>query len=140
MNNIELLAPAGTPEALVAAFSAGADAVYAGLPRFNARERGENFTVENMRQGMECLRQMGQLLGTDHLIYRAAVEGVNQKLNVDVEEAFSSDWIFECFVAEAVIQSLMAGAYVDITDVKNGFKYEHFRDIVCDYAKKYGIV
>ena len=97
-------------------------------------------TVENMRQGMECLRQMGQLLGMDHMIYRAAVEGVNQKLNVDLEEAFSSDWIFECFVAEAVIQSLMTGAYVDITDVKNSFKYEHFRDIVCDYAKKYGIV
>ena len=83
---------------------------------------------------MECLRQMGQLLGMDHMIYRAAVEGVNQKLNVDLEEAFSNDWIFECFVAEAVIQSLMAGSYVDITDVKNSFKYEHFRDIVCDYA------
>ena len=52
MSNIELLAPAGTPEALIAAFSAGADAVYAGLPRFNARERGENFTVENMRQAI----------------------------------------------------------------------------------------
>ena len=52
MKNIELLAPAGTPEALVAAFAAGADAVYAGLPRFNARERGENFTVENMRQAI----------------------------------------------------------------------------------------
>ena len=49
---LELLAPAGTPEALVAAFAAGADAVYAGLPRFNARERGENFTVENMRQAI----------------------------------------------------------------------------------------
>ena len=44
----ELLAPAGNPEALAAAFAAGADAVYAGLPKFNARERGENFTVESM--------------------------------------------------------------------------------------------
>ncbi len=52
MSNIELLAPAGTPEALVAAFAAGADAVYCGLPRFNARERGENFTAENMRQAI----------------------------------------------------------------------------------------
>ena len=52
MSNIELLAPAGTPEALVAAFAAGADAVYAGLPRFNARERGETFTVESMRQAI----------------------------------------------------------------------------------------
>ena len=52
MSKIELLAPAGSPEALAAALAAGADAVYAGLPRFNARERGENFTVENMRQAI----------------------------------------------------------------------------------------
>jgi putative protease len=44
----ELLAPAGTIEAGLAAFDAGADAVYAGLPRFNARERGRNFTLEEL--------------------------------------------------------------------------------------------
>jgi len=32
--------PAGTLEAAITAFDAGADAVYAGLDRFNARERG----------------------------------------------------------------------------------------------------
>ncbi|MBE6380508.1 MAG: U32 family peptidase [Lentisphaerae bacterium] len=52
MSYIELLAPAGSPAALAAALAAGADAVYAGLPRFNARERGENFTVESMRQAI----------------------------------------------------------------------------------------
>ncbi len=52
MSDIELLAPAGSPEALVAALAAGADAVYAGLPRFNARERGENFNAENMHQAI----------------------------------------------------------------------------------------
>ena len=36
----ELLAPAGTLEASITAFDAGADAAYAGLDRFNARERG----------------------------------------------------------------------------------------------------
>jgi len=46
----ELLAPAGSPACALAACDAGADAIYAGLPRFNARERGENFTVESMTQ------------------------------------------------------------------------------------------
>lgn len=44
----ELLAPAGTLESGLAAFDAGADAVYAGLPRFNARERGENCSQEEL--------------------------------------------------------------------------------------------
>ncbi len=60
-------------------------------------------------------------------------------MNTDVEAAFSDDFIFECFVAEAVIQSLKAGAYVDPTDVRNSFKHEHFRNIVLDYCGRYGI-
>ncbi len=43
----ELLAPAGTAASALAAFDAGADAIYAGLDRFNARERGENFSLED---------------------------------------------------------------------------------------------
>jgi putative protease len=39
----ELLAPAGDPLALRAALAAGADAVYLGLQRFNARGRAERF-------------------------------------------------------------------------------------------------
>ncbi len=42
----ELLAPAGTPEAAWAALAYGADAVYAGLPRFSARAEAGNFSAE----------------------------------------------------------------------------------------------
>ncbi len=44
----ELLAPAGNLACALAAYDAGADAVYAGLKRFNARERTENFSQEEM--------------------------------------------------------------------------------------------
>ena len=45
---MELLAPAGNPSAALAAFDAGADAVYCGLHKFNARERSENFTHDEL--------------------------------------------------------------------------------------------
>ncbi len=44
----ELLAPAGNLLAGITAFDAGADAVYAGLSKFNARERSENFSFNDM--------------------------------------------------------------------------------------------
>lgn len=44
----ELLAPAGNALCALAAFDAGADAIYCGLGKFNARERSENFTPETM--------------------------------------------------------------------------------------------
>lgn len=57
---MELLAPAGTPACALAAFDAGADAIYAGLARFNARERGENFTPERMRQIVDYAHRNGR--------------------------------------------------------------------------------
>lgn len=44
----ELLSPAGNADCALAAFDAGADAVYAGLSKFNARERGDNFSAERL--------------------------------------------------------------------------------------------
>jgi len=44
----ELLAPAGSPEALDAAIEAGADAVYFGAGDYNARMRAKNFTDEEL--------------------------------------------------------------------------------------------
>ena len=47
---VELLAPAGSYEALRAAVCAGADAVYLGLGEFNARRNADNFTEEAFAQ------------------------------------------------------------------------------------------
>lgn len=44
----ELLAPAGRPEAFLAALDAGADAVYVGTQQFNARLRAQNFSMEEL--------------------------------------------------------------------------------------------
>jgi len=43
---IELLSPAGSPEAVVAAVQSGANAVYLGLEGFNARSGAKNFTQQ----------------------------------------------------------------------------------------------
>ncbi len=57
---VELLAPAGSPACALAAYDAGADAVYAGLAKFNARERGENFTPRVMAQMIEHAHRIGK--------------------------------------------------------------------------------
>jgi putative protease len=58
--NIELLAPAGSPEALDAAIGEGADAVYLGLKDFNARLRSANFTYSQFEGALRSLRRMGK--------------------------------------------------------------------------------
>ena len=56
----ELLAPAGDWECLKAAVTAGADAVYFGLPAFNARLRAENFTEADLPLVMDYLHARGR--------------------------------------------------------------------------------
>ncbi len=48
----ELLAPAGSPKALEAAILAGADAVYLGTERHNARLSGANFTDDSLQDAV----------------------------------------------------------------------------------------
>ena len=55
----ELLAPAGSPEALEAAFLAGADAVYLGGSRFNARLNAHNFDTPRLREAVAHAHRMG---------------------------------------------------------------------------------
>ena len=45
---VELLAPAGTPDAFYGAVSAGADAVYLAGGKFGARAYADNFTEEQL--------------------------------------------------------------------------------------------
>ena len=56
---VELLAPAGSPECLHAAVTAGAHAVYLGLGDFNARRRADNFTLENLAESCDYAHLRG---------------------------------------------------------------------------------
>src|SRR5271169_6509189 len=53
----ELLAPAGDWECARAAVENGADAIYFGLERFNARMRAQNFTQADLPALMEFLHR-----------------------------------------------------------------------------------
>ena len=55
----ELLAPAGNWDCARAAVENGADAIYFGLDRFNARMRARNFTVTDLPKLMEFLHRRG---------------------------------------------------------------------------------
>jgi putative protease len=55
----ELLSPAGNWECARAAVANGADAIFFGLPRFNARMRADNFTAEDLPELMKFLHSHG---------------------------------------------------------------------------------
>ena len=56
---IELLSPAGSPEAVIAAVQNGADAVYLGMGNFNARRGAKNFTDEEFERAVRYCHVRG---------------------------------------------------------------------------------
>ncbi len=56
----ELLAPAGNLEKLKAAINYGADAVYIGGEEFSLRVAADNFTIDEMKQGIDFAKQKGK--------------------------------------------------------------------------------
>jgi U32 family peptidase len=60
MNKPELLSPAGTLKNLRYAFAYGADAVYAGLPRYSLRVRNNDFLEQNLAVGITEAHRLGK--------------------------------------------------------------------------------
>ncbi|WED24826.1 U32 family peptidase [Vibrio sp. JC009] len=56
-SQFELLAPGGDAESIKAAIVAGADAVYCGLNRFNARNRATNLTLDELNEVVNIAHQ-----------------------------------------------------------------------------------
>src|SRR5512142_3098413 len=62
MKRPELLAPAGTLRNLRYALAYGADAVYAGLPRYSLRVRNNDFDLEHLATGIAEAHACGRKL------------------------------------------------------------------------------
>jgi putative protease len=60
MKQVELLSPAGTIKNMRYAFAFGADAVYAGLPRYSLRVRNNDFLADNLAIGINEAHLLGK--------------------------------------------------------------------------------
>jgi len=60
MKHTELLSPAGTLKNMRYAFAYGADAVYAGQPRYSLRVRNNDFLEDNLAIGINEAHQLGK--------------------------------------------------------------------------------
>ena len=82
MSTPELLAPAGDWPALRAAVASGADAVYFGVDAFNARQRAENFRIDDLPSVMHWLheRQVRGCLTLNVLVFTDELERAAQLL------------------------------------------------------------
>ena len=80
----ELLSPAGNWDCARAAVAAGADAIYFGLPKFNARLRADNFSEADLPELMEYLHKHGVkgFIAMNTLIFTNEIEAAERQLRL----------------------------------------------------------
>ena len=80
----ELLSPAGNWECARAAVANGADAIYFGLPKFNARMRADNFSAEDLPELMSFLHKHGVkgYCAFNVLIFTGELKSAEQQLRL----------------------------------------------------------
>jgi putative protease len=94
----ELLSPAGNWDCARAAVANGADAIFFGLSRFNARLRADNFTEEDLPELMKFLHRHGVkgFVTMNTLIFPAEIEDAARQLL----------WLEACKVDAIIVQDL----------------------------------
>ena len=96
-------------------------------------------SVAQIREGIECFVHIGELLGKDNLFYIGAMEGIDQKMNMEFEKYLADPYTRQAMIPEALVQYIAGGAYVDLSDVQRSFQHPHWVKTVCEYAQKYGL-
>ena len=83
-STLELLSPAGNWDCARAAVVAGADAVYFGLPGFNARLRADNFTAADLPELVGFLHRHGvrAVVTMNTLVFTAELEAAEAQLRM----------------------------------------------------------
>ncbi|BBL72219.1 tRNA 5-hydroxyuridine modification protein YegQ [Methylogaea oryzae] len=82
MRQVELLSPAGTLRNMRYAYAYGADAVYAGLPRYSLRVRNNDFLEDNLAIGIAEAHDLGKqfYLAANVLPHNAKVKSFIQDM------------------------------------------------------------
>ncbi|MDR1630722.1 MAG: helix-turn-helix domain-containing protein [Oscillospiraceae bacterium] len=96
-------------------------------------------TAADMREGLKCFARFGDKVGKENSIYRYAVEGLSEKMHTEIAPMLEDGFLFECLLAETVIQNIIAGYYFDMHEVRLAFSHEKWYAVVQEYAEKYGL-
>ena len=95
--NIEIMAPAGSYESLMAAIQGGADSVYFGVEQLNMRAASSNnFTIDDLRNIVSICKENGlkSYLTVNVVVYDREIEQMHRIIDAAVESGIISSHCF----------------------------------------------
>lgn len=94
--------------------------------------------VEDVITGFSHLEEIGRLFGEKCTFYTAMIDGINEKMNMDVLEYLKDPQTRDVLYAEVLIQGILMGRIVDMDEVEAAFVNRKMVETVRRYLSRTG--
>ena len=99
-----------------------------GVSMFNNRKL---MSIKDVESGFQAIKDVGKYLGKNSYFYIGMVEGINSKMNLDIEELLSTNEHKEALITEVILQGIQDGLYyVDMNEVRSYFIQSRYVDYI----------
>ena len=93
-------------------------------------------SLDTVQEGFRCLEAVGECFGRDSSFYTGMIEGINEKMQFDLEAALKDPMLREVLYAEVLIQGILSGRTVDMEEIDASFKNRKMVDTIRRFQEK----
>ena len=86
--------------------------------------------------GFRNIESIGVLFGEDSTFFTGMIEGINEKMNMDLLTYLKDPQTREVMYAEVLIQGILSGRTVDMDEIEAGFQNKRMVETIRRYAQK----
>ena len=92
--------------------------------------------LEDVKTGFNNIESIGTLFGRNCTFFTAMIEGINEKMNIDILTYLSDPMTREVMYAEVLIQGITLGRTVDLDEIEANFENKHMVETIRRYIAK----
>ena len=92
--------------------------------------------LEDVVTGFQHLEDIGRLFGEDCTFFTGMVEGINEKMNIDLLTYLKDPMSREALYAEVLIQGILSGRTVDMDEIEASFRNRKMVETIRRYIEK----
>ena len=92
--------------------------------------------LEDVITGFQYIESIGKLFGEDCTFFVGMIEGINEKMNIDLLTYLKDPMTREVMYAEVLIQGILSGRTVDLDEIKANFHNEKMVKVIRRYLDK----
>ena len=92
--------------------------------------------LEDIVTGFQYIEDIGKLFGENCTFYTGMIEGINEKMNIDLLTYLRDPMTREVMYAEVLIQEILSGRVIDMDEIEASFRNRKMVETIRRYLSK----